>query len=68
MEEIDEAHFVGVAGFTTWLPNDRPDLLLLELRTIYGVTRFALTKQVATSIGRELVGAAQKLGPDSPVN
>jgi hypothetical protein len=59
-EGQNEQHmFHAVTGFRTSVPPDRPDLLLLELRTIdAGIVRLSMTKESALMFGEEVRKAA----------
>ncbi|HYC18901.1 MAG TPA: hypothetical protein VEC94_16970 [Pseudolabrys sp.] len=58
----NEQHpFHAVAGFRTSVPPDRPDILLLELKTIdAGIIRLSMTKESAVLFGQEVGNAATK--------
>lgn len=60
-EQNEQQIFHAVLGFRTSVPPDRPDLLLLELKTLdAGVIRLSMTKESAVLFGREIGGAAAK--------
>ena len=51
--------FVAVAGFRAAVPPDRPDLLLLEIKTIDGtIVRFSMAKNDARMLGEQVTKAA----------
>jgi hypothetical protein len=56
----EEQHeFLAVAGFRMSVPPDRPDLLLLEIKTAEGaITRFSITKESALIFGQQIQRAA----------
>jgi hypothetical protein len=55
-DDQNEQHiFHAVSGFRMSIPPDRPDLLLLELRTLdAGVVRLSMTRDSAVMFGQEL--------------
>jgi hypothetical protein len=59
-EEQNEQHmFHAVSGFRTSVPPDRPDLLLLELRTLDAdIIRLSMTKESALMFSEEVRKAA----------
>ena len=53
--------FHAVSGFRLSVPPDRPDLLLVELKTIdAGIIRVSLTKESAVMFGQEVEKAATR--------
>jgi hypothetical protein len=66
--EQDQNLFRAVAGLRTILPRDRPDLLLVELKTLQGPLRFAMTKGIAQRVAQEIIKSAAKLTPDRSAN
>jgi hypothetical protein len=61
-DDQNEQHpFHAVAGFRMSVPPDRPDLLLLELKTIdAGIIRLSMTKESAVLFGQEVGNAAAR--------
>ncbi len=59
-DDQNEQHlFHAVSGFRMSVPPDRPDLLLLELKTLdAGVVRLSMTKESAGLFGQEVAKAA----------
>ena len=59
-EEQNEQHmFHAVSGFRTSVPPDRPELLLLELRTLDAdIIRLSMTKESALMFSEEVRKAA----------
>jgi hypothetical protein len=59
-DEQSEQHlFHAVSGFRMSVPPDRPDLLLLELKTLdAGIVRLSMTKVSARLFGQEVAKAA----------
>lgn len=64
----EDMHFREVVGARIGIPPDRPDLLLIELRTPQGVQRFSMPKNVAVDVGDNITKAAQNLAPAKPRN
>ena len=59
-DEQSEQHlFHAVSGFRMSVPSDRPDLLLLELKTLdAGIVRLSMTKESALLFGQEVAKVA----------
>jgi hypothetical protein len=59
-DDQNEQHlFHAVSGFRMSVPPDRPDLLLLELKTLdAGIVRLSMTKESAGLFGQEVAKAA----------
>ena len=59
-DEQSEQHlFHAVSGFRASVPPDRPDLLLLELKSLdAGIVRLSMTKDSALLFGQEVTRAA----------
>jgi hypothetical protein len=58
-EEQKQHLFHAVSGFRTSAPPDRPDLLLLELRTLDAdIIRLSMTKESALMFSEEVRKAA----------
>ena len=59
-DEQSEQHlFHAVSGFRASVPPDRPDLLLLELKTLdAGIVRLSMSKDSALLFGQEVTRAA----------
>jgi hypothetical protein len=59
-DEQSEQHlFHAVSGFRMSVPPDRPDLLLLELKTLdAGIVRLSITKESALLFGQEVAKVA----------
>jgi len=54
--------FVAVAGFRAAVPPDRPELLLLEIKTIDGaIVRFSMAKQDALTLGQQVIKVASPI-------
>jgi hypothetical protein len=58
-EQRDQHLFHAVSGFRMSVPPDRPDLLLLELKTLDAdIVRLSMTKESARLFGQEVAKAA----------
>ncbi|MGB8638588.1 MAG: hypothetical protein WCD30_10685, partial [Pseudolabrys sp.] len=59
-DEQSEQHlFHAVSGFRASVPPDRPDLLLLELKSLdAGIVRLSMTKDSTLLFGQEVTRAA----------
>jgi hypothetical protein len=64
----EEHNFHAVAGFRIAVLQDRPDLLLLELKTLEGPFRLSMTREVAQRIAQEVAKMAETLAPDRSAN
>ena len=54
--------FVAVAGVRAAVPPDRPELLLLEIKTIDGaIVRFSMAKQDALTLGQQVIKVASPI-------
>ena len=60
-DQNEQQLFHAVSGFRMSVPPDRPDLLLVELKTIdAGIIRVSLTKESAVMFGQEVEKAATR--------
>ncbi len=59
-----EPQFRAVAGVVFGIPPDRPDLLLMEVKTRQGPIGLSMTKGIAKRLAAELAKAAEMLAPD----
>lgn len=60
--------FPAVAGYILDIPPGRPDLLLVQLKTLYGPIGFALTKGAAKQLAAAIAEKAEELTPDRAAN
>jgi hypothetical protein len=60
----DDSTFRAVAGFVMGTAKDRPDLLLVEIKTLQGPMRLSLTKGVALKLAASIAQEGAKLAPD----
>ena len=63
-----EPQFRAVAGIVTRIPPDRPDLLLVELKTLQGPLRFSMPKSIALKVAQTIATSAEKVAPDRNAN
>lgn len=64
----DEPQFRAVAGIVVRIASDRPDLMLVELKTIQGPLRFAMPKSIAVAVAKKISEIASELTPDRSAN
>ncbi len=67
MSEADDSEapvWSAVAGLRMAYPPERPDLVLVELKTSQGPFRLSLTKEVAKRLAEEISKAADRLTPE----
>lgn len=63
-EQPADPDFRAVAGLRIAIAPDRPDLLLVELKTLQGPLRFSMPKGVALRVAKSIAEEAEKLAPD----
>lgn len=54
----------GVSGLRIIIPHGRPDVMLVEIKTLSGPVRLSMPKSIALTVGRSIVQEAEKLAPD----
>ena len=59
-----EPEWRGVSGLRIIIPHGRPDVMLVEIKTLYGPVRLSMPKSVALTVARSIANEAEKLGPD----
>ncbi len=64
----DEPQFRAVAGIVLHIPPDRPDLLLVELKTLQGPLRFSMPKGIALKVAEHIEEKAKLLTADRSSN
>jgi hypothetical protein len=57
----DDHFYRAVAGITLTIPPDRPDLLLVELKTVQGPLRFAMPQDIALQVAGAIGQKAKEL-------
>ena len=50
------------------IPHGRPDVMLVEIKTLYGPVRLSMPKSVALTVGRSITAEAEKLAPDGSLS
>jgi hypothetical protein len=63
-----EPDFRAVSDTAIRIPPDRPDILLLELRTAHGPFRFGMTHSLAFKLAEDLGERAKLLKDVRPAN
>jgi hypothetical protein len=58
----------GVSGLRIIIPHGRPDVMLVEIKTLYGPVRLSIPKSVALTVGRSIANEAEKLAPDGSMS
>jgi hypothetical protein len=61
INDKSEPDFRPVTGSAIRIPPDRPDVLLLELRTSHGPFRFGMTQSLALKIAEDIRERAKLL-------
>ena len=46
------------------VPHGRPDVMLVEIKTLYGPVRLSMPRSIALKVGRSIAEEAEKLAPD----
>ena len=63
-----EPEWRGVSGLRIVIPHSRPDVMLVEIKTLYGPLRLSMLKSVALTVGQSIVDEAAKLAPEGSVS
>ena len=63
-----EPEWRGVSGLHIVIPHSRPDVMLVEIKTLYGPVRLSMPKSVALTVGRSITDEAEKLAPDGSLS
>jgi hypothetical protein len=63
-----EPEWRGVSGLRIVIPHSRPDVMLIEIKTIYGPIRVSMLKSIALTVGRSIIAEAEKLAPDGSLS
>ena len=58
-----EGDWRGVSGLRIIIPHGRPDVMLVEIKTLFGPVRLSMPKSVALRVGRSITEEAEKLAP-----
>ena len=59
-----EPEWRGVSGLRIVVPHGRPDVMLVEIETLYGPVRLSMPRSIALKVGRSIAEEAEKLAPD----
>jgi hypothetical protein len=59
-----EPEWRGVSGLRIVVPHGRPDVMLVEIKTLYGPVRLSMPRSIALKVGRSIAEEAEKLAPD----
>jgi len=62
-EEVKGTAYFPLNGANFAIPNDRPDLMLVELKTTQGPMRFSMSEETALGLSRSIAEEAEKLSP-----
>jgi hypothetical protein len=63
-----EPEWRGVSGLRIVIPHGRPDVMLVEIKTLYGPVRLSMPQSIALTVGRSIVEEAEKLAPDGSLS
>jgi hypothetical protein len=58
-----EPEWRGVSGLRIIIPHGRPEVMLVEVETLYGPVRLSMPKSVALAVGQSITTEAEKLAP-----
>ena len=59
-----EPEWRGVSGLRIVIPNGRPDVMLVEIKTLYGPVRLSMPRSIALRVAEAIAEEAEKLAPD----
>ena len=63
-----EPKWRGVCGLRIVNPHAMPDVILVEIKTLYGPVRLKMPKSIALTVGRSIVEEGEKLAPDGSLS
>jgi hypothetical protein len=63
-----EPEWRGVLGLRIVIPHGRPDVMLVEIKTLHGPVRLSMPRSIALKVGRSIAEEAQKLAPDGSLS
>jgi hypothetical protein len=59
-----EPEWRGVSGLRIVIPTSRPDVMLVEVKTLYGPVRLSMPRNIALKVAEAIAKEAEKLAPD----
>jgi hypothetical protein len=59
-----EPEWRGVSGLRIIIPYGRPDVMLVEIKTLYGPIRLSMPRSIALKVAQSIGEEAEKLAPD----
>jgi hypothetical protein len=59
-----EPEWRGVSGLRIVIPHLRPDVMLVEIKTLYGSVRISMPKSIALKVAQSIAQEAEKLLPE----
>jgi hypothetical protein len=59
-----EPEWRGVSGLRIVIPAARPDVMLVEIKTLYGPVRLSMPRSIALKVAEAIAEEAEKLAPD----
>lgn len=63
-----EPEWRGVSGLRIVIPHSRPDVMLVEIKTLSGPVRLSMPRSVALTVGRSIAAEAEKLAADGSLS
>ena len=59
-----EPDWRGVSGLRIVIPTGRPDVMLVEIKTLYGPVRLSMPRSIALKVAEAIAEEAEKLAPN----
>ena len=59
-----EPEWRGVSGLRIVIPTARPDVMLVEIKTLYGPVRLSMPRSIALKVAESIAKEAEQLAPD----
>ena len=63
-----EPEWRGVSGLRIVIPAARPDVMLVEIKTLYGPVRLSMPRSIALKVAEAIAEEAKKLAPDGSLS
>ena len=63
-----EPEWRGVSGLRIVIPASRPDVMLIEIKTLYGPVRLSMPRSIALKVAEAIAEEAKKLAPDGSLS